>query len=166
MRLALSLATCRERNGHISKPTSRPSMPERARFFPRLAEFGRIISLPISVRSPTIREAAAFGGIHACCPIEDFPAWFHARHRARGIDAADGRPGLHPRAGASLQRRCVSALQRRDSRCRPRHGLHDQEQVSALSGMPGVLQTRARARGDADRRGEASEHQAGSLAKA
>jgi hypothetical protein len=65
-----------------------------------------------------------------------------------------------------VQRRCVSLVQFRNSGCRPRHGLHGQEQIPAQPRLPRVLQTRARGRGHPGRRGEASQHQAGSCAQA
>jgi hypothetical protein len=65
-----------------------------------------------------------------------------------------------------VQRRCVSPLRPRDSGCRPRHGLHGQEQIAAYARLPGVFQgAGGRARAYAGRLGEASEHQAGILAK-
>jgi hypothetical protein len=68
-----------------------------------------------------------------------------------------------------VQRRCVSPLRRGHSGCRPRHGLHDQEQIAAHARLPGVFQVvRAggRARGHTGRLREASQHQAGIFAKA
>ena len=98
--------------------------------------------------SPVIHQRFAkhrFGGIHVCCAVQKFPPQFDACNGARGFDAAERRPSLHSRAGASLQPGRVSALRRGDSGCRARQSLHDQEQIAIDAGMPGVLQTRTEA---------------------
>ncbi len=126
------------------------------------------VSLPcllIPYRSPTIRKSAiSGGGNHGCCPVEESRVWLDACDRAVGFDVACGERGLHARAAGGLQRRCVSSLQCRHSRRRPRHGLHGPQAGSTLAGLPGVFQTvRVRTRGQG---GDASQHQAGGFAKA
>jgi hypothetical protein len=66
-----------------------------------------------------------------------------------------------------VQRRCVSPLRRGHSGCRPRHGLHDQEQITAHARLPGVFQgAGARALGHTGRLREASQYRAGIFGKA
>jgi hypothetical protein len=145
---------------------SRQSTSKRTLFFPRQVETGRsvLLAIPPPFTHNSQRPSIAFGGIHVCCPVREFPARLDARNRARSFDVACGRPGLHPRPGASVQRRCVSPVQFRNSGCRPRQGLHGQEQIAAQPRLPRVLQTRGR--GYPSRCGEASQHQAGNCAKA
>jgi len=140
----------------------------RSEHCPRQVEPGRSVLLanPPAFTHNSQRPSSAFGGIHVCCPVQEFPARLDARNRARSFDVACGRPGLHPRPGASVQQRCVSLVQFRNSGCRSRHGLHGQEQIPAQSRLPRVLQARARGRGHPGRRGEASQHQAGNCAQA
>jgi hypothetical protein len=105
-----------------------------------------------------------FGGNHAC-PAREISARLDARHGARGFDVADHGPGLYPRRAGGLQRRCFSALQRGYTGCRPRHGLHGQEQGPALAGLSGLFQRPRACRRAGQGRG-AAQNQAGDLAKA
>ena len=79
------------------------------------------------------------GGIHDCCAIRKFSACCSRCNHARGSDAADRKPRLYLRAAAGLHRRCVPPLQLGDSRHRPHHGLHGQEQITAVAWLPGIL---------------------------
>ena len=118
--------------------------------------------------SPVIHQHFAkhgFGGNHVCGAVRKFPPRFDACNGAQGFDAAERRPSLHSRAGASLQPGRVSALRRGDCGCRARHSLHDQEQIPVHAGVPGVLQTRARSHGRTGRGRKAARHQAGYGAK-
>ena len=105
-----------------------------------------------------------FRGDHVGGPVGEIPVQFVARNGVIGFDVACRERGLYARTAGGLQRRCVSSLQRGDSRRRPRHGLHGPQAGSTLAGLPGVFQTvRARTRGQG---GSASQHQAGGCAKA
>jgi hypothetical protein len=143
-----------------------PQSTKRAPFYPRQVGARRSVLLanPLPFTHNLQRPSIAFGGIHVCCPVREFPARLDARNGALGFDVACGEPGLHPRPGAGVQRRCVSPVQFRNSGCRPRHGLHGPEQIPAQPRLPRILQTRGR--GHPGRRGEASQHQAGNCAKA
>jgi hypothetical protein len=58
-------------------------------------------------------------------------------------DADDGLAGLYAGAGTDVHRRCDAALQRRDSRCRSRHRLHDPEARVAERWLQGGAPIRA-----------------------
>jgi hypothetical protein len=105
-------------------------------------------------------------GNHVCHRVGEFPVRFAARNRVFIRHAAGRGEGLHPRAGTGVHERCVSAVQCRDSGCRPRHGLHGQEQIAAQSRLPRPIQTRARGHGHPGGRRAAAQHQAGIFAKA
>ena len=103
----------------------------------------------------------ASGRDHARCPVQDVPVRSDARRGALGFHVAGGKRGLHPRGAAGLKRRRVSAVRRRDSGCRPGHGLHDQEQIAAHARLPGLFPARSRTGGCAGRGAKAAQHQAG-----
>jgi hypothetical protein len=121
--------------------------------------------LPSPAHSPTIRQTKRFGGIHVGNPVGEVRVRLDAGNGVCGFDAACGGPSLHPGRRASLQQRCVPALRPRNSRRRPRHGLHDPQQIAAVAGLPGIFPG-ACARGDTGSCGAAAEHQAGIVAKA
>ena len=122
---------------------------------------------PIPCQSPAAHPhfgTQRFRGNHVCGPVQESSVRFDAGNGAPGFVVACGERGLHARAAASLLRRCVSSLQLRNSRRRPRHGLHDQETGPAHTGLSGVFQTvRARVCGQG---GDASQPQPGGRAKA
>jgi hypothetical protein len=95
---------------------------------------------------PQFAQIIALGGIGDVFSIGTYPVWIIAGDGVLGFAMAGREQRLHPRAGASLHRRCVSPLQFRHSRCQPRNGLHGPEQVAALAGLPGAIQIRSRAK--------------------
>ena len=105
--------------------------------------------------SPTIPPNFGLGGWMTIFQSRTFSGWITAAgHGAVGFDLARRRPELHPRTGAGLHRRRVPALQFRDSRCRPRDGLHGRQEVPALAALPRAVQAGSRAqrgRGQAGR---------------
>ena len=103
---------------HPTVPAAKPmlcrSTPKPARQFRNRLTATVLPSLLVPRRSLTIRRSTVWGrGNHVCCPICEFPIRFDARNADLGFGAADGGPGLYPRAAGRLQRRCVSSLQRR-----------------------------------------------------
>ncbi len=148
------------------KPKSQQSRSKRGLRFPGRVETGHSVLLANPPPFTHNSRKAVLGGIRDGCPVQDVSVRLDAGDGALGLDVACGKPCLYPRAGAGVQRRCASPLRRGCSGCRAHHGLYDQEQIAAQPGLPGVLQTRARACGQPRRRWKAAQHQAGNLAKA
>ena len=104
-------------------------------------------------RSPTIPPVHSRGGLMTLFRTGNFQFGLMLA-TALSVSMWPPRPGLHARTGAGLHRRRVPPLRRRNSRCRPRDGLHGRQKVPALAGLPGAFQARSRAargRGQAGR---------------